>query len=134
MQIARFRLVSLAMAILLASLLEGCSITRDNLIGKYRARFKDGIEDLDLRKDGTYVQVVKLTEGTRVENTGAWKYSEEFGAISLVNPIIVDDIYGKRRPDWQLPQEGLWVIEADRFFTQITLDWSDDLGYVFRRI
>lgn len=109
--------------------------SRSELVGSYKIRYSYGSEELQLRDDGTYVQVVSLDRGGRASNSGKWEYREQEGDLELTAPLLVDDNYGKISSTWMSPKTGLWGLEAEKWPTgSITLYYSPDLDYRFKKM
>ena len=98
-----------------------------DLAGRYTADRSHGFESLELKADGTYVQVFTNSSVART-NIGQWVFQPP--TLTLKNALVFDD--GSNHPvaavltnDWQLKVTRLlniWVFEDRQAqpFTQVT--------------
>jgi hypothetical protein len=130
---------SISLGILFAALLlaaANCRApSRSELVGGYKIRYSYGSEELRLNSDGTYVQVISLDRGgLRASNSGKWEYREKKGELSLIDPLLVDDNFGKVSSTWMSPRAGLWSLAAEKWPTgSVTLYYSPDFDYRFEK-
>ena len=59
----------------------GCSKVTDSsqVIGTYEAHHQNGVETLQLRPDGTYINHFKAVNGTEATNSGKWQFEPYYG-------------------------------------------------------
>lgn len=83
--------------------------------GHYFASRAYGDETLDLRTNGTYLQIF-TSRATARTNSGTWQFLPLMGAVVLTNALIFDDGKGSPAPtvvtnDWTLALTNIaWII------------------------
>lgn len=122
------RMFTVITAVAVASIGLSCNKpTSTNLVGRYKAERSYGLEFLELRTNGTYVQV--FTNSTTLQtNIGTWTLQPP--TLTLKSALIFDD--GLNRPathvvtnDWRLDTKwvfNIWVLGDGHAesFVQIT--------------
>lgn len=74
----------------------GCSVgvnpSASDLVGKWRVSGECGVEELELRADGTYTYSVAFALGGRAANSGSWKVlpmtSRLYGAVVVLQDAL----------------------------------------------
>jgi hypothetical protein len=84
--------------------------------GVYVAKYDSGTQEITLRHDGTYVQVITV-EGvhTPIVNSGTWRYGDQ--EVVMRNCFFLNDGTGGIRPDFEdalgvcvYPVERRWFL------------------------
>ena len=119
------------------ALLFGCSpkVTFDEVVGVYKVRYPYGTEELQLAKDGTYVQSVLIDgETTAKTNKGRWEFWEKESEVVLIDAMIVDDFFGHLKPSYWKIEPGLSIFSAKKSFGKVSLLINPDQGFAFKKI
>ena len=101
--------------------------TPTNIAGRYTAERPHGFETLELKTNGTYVQVFTNSTLART-NVGQWTFQPP--TLTLKSALIFDDGFGRPATpivtnDWQLKVRyliNIWVFEdrQNEPFSQVT--------------
>src|SRR5258708_11843662 len=122
------RTITLIPALVLACAVVSCKkATSANIVGNYTAQRPHGFERLELKTNGTYVQV--FTNSTLVRtNVGQWAFQPP--TLTLKSALMFDDGFGHPATpvvtnDWQLKARfliNIWVFEdrQNEPFSQFT--------------
>ena len=99
----------------------GCTVgvnpSASDLVGKWRVSWSCGVEDLELRADGTYTYSVAFTAGGKAANSGSWKVlpmtSRLHGAVVVLQDavgctFVRDPVKGVARHDRWLRTLFVW--------------------------
>ena len=125
----------LILAAILITGIAGCTpVDDERLVGTYVAEYSYAREELDIKPNGTYVQRI-LIKGKAEELThfGTWAYDRSAGRLALNNALLLDDNFGKLKPDYMTPVRGIWGLSVRSTPAGITLNWNDDLGVRFTK-
>lgn len=117
--------------------LAACSaeLERSDVVGEYQASYAFGVERLDLKADGSYVQSVTLQGQTaKTSHSGAWEYAASRNRVVVHDPLQFADYFGKLNPDYAVPVTGTWNLTAEKTFGDVSLTWNDDLGVKFKKV
>ena len=103
--------------------------TSTNIAGRYTAQRPHGFESLDLRTNGTYVQVFTNSNLART-NAGQWTFQPPI--LTLKRALMFDDGFGRPATpvvtnDWKLNVRylfNIWVFEdrQNEPFSQVTAE------------
>lgn len=112
------------LVVLLAVILfSGCTfrVPESELAGVYIAKYKDGIEQLTLKSDGTYIQEITHSGNDKpIVNSGRWRYqllSNEISArVALTGCLGVGDGFGAIRLDFATNRGGCSFTIERRWF------------------
>jgi hypothetical protein len=120
---------------LLVFVLGGCTApSTESLAGQYEARFDYGTETLWLRSDGTYSQKLTVAAtGEAISHNGRWKYDQSTASLTLSDPLLFDDNFGRLNPQFRTPVSGDWKLDVRGSAHSVSLAWNDDLDIEFRR-
>lgn len=114
----------------------GCSskVNFDEVIGNYKLRYPYGTEELQLNRDGTYIQIVLIDgETTPKINKGRWEFDTEESKVILYDAMIVDDFFGHLGRDYWQIEAGLWDLSARKSFGKVSLGVNPDQGFAFKK-
>jgi len=117
-------------------LFAGCysKVNFDEVVGNYKLRYPYATEELQLNKDGTYIQTVLIDgETTPKTNKGNWEFDKKESEVVLNDALIVDDGFGKLNPHYSKIESGWWVLGARKSFGKISLGVNPDLGFAFKK-
>ena len=110
-------------------------VTSDELAGVYKVRYPYGTEELQLAKDGTYIQSVLIDgESTVKTNKGRWEFKKEESKVILTDAMIVDDFFGHLRPAYWKIEPGLSIFSVKKSFGKLSLLINPDQGFIFKKI
>jgi len=114
----------------------GCSskVSFDEVIGNYKLRYPYATEELQLNKDGTYLQRV-LIDGETIPKTnkGRWEFWAEESEVVLNDAIIIDDGFGKLKAGYWQNEPIAWNLDARKSFGKISLGVNPDWGFAFKK-
>ena len=114
------RLIRLApvLAVLLASCI---TPDEEDIYGTYSANHGSATEQLTLRNDSSYTQIITVSGANdTVTYHGHWYYDSKFGSVRLVNGIFLSGIMsGGLNSQYPTPAEGHIVLGAHQ-----TTPWS----------
>jgi len=76
------------LALISIAILFGCSssptnINRTMLLGKYVANHKKGIDEIELKADGSYRYYFRSKDGREIANSGTWQLEPQKGSSPL---------------------------------------------------
>jgi hypothetical protein len=125
-----------AIVVSVAVLLCGCSVqTVDEVIGRYKLRYSYGTEELQLDKDGTYIQSIFIDgETTAKVNKGRWEFHKKESEVVLIDAMIVDDFFGRLKPEYWKIEPGLSIFHISKAFGKVSISVNRDQGYSFEKI
>ena len=117
--------------------LGACSLKleRGDVIGEYVANYPFGVERLQLKPDGTYMQTVTLkgkTAGTG--HSGTWDYAPTRDLVVVHGPLQFGDPFGKLNPNYEVPMKGTWNLTVSKTFGNVSLTWNEDAGVKFEKL
>jgi hypothetical protein len=108
--------------------LVGCSREVDSaaVLGTYVANHNKGLDEIELRQDGTYVYVCRLDDGKTLRNTDGWTLHYENGQprITFNHFTFCLSEYGAQPAYWDVPVDRTWT-------GTMRLPLDPDLGYYF---
>src|SRR5262249_32895311 len=105
----------------------------DDVVGTYECKYQFGVERLELRKDGTYVQVATLQgRSSPIVNRGSWTI--DGSKLDLEDPVLVDDNFGGLSAKPDEVQRGLWTEHVATGGSSVELAWSPDSDLKFSKI
>lgn len=118
----------------------GCrsEITRTDLPGLYAVKYPYGIEQLNIKADGTYEQLfAKNGESLKIINKGKWEVirgdSWDANLLVLNEPVLIDDAFGSLSKLEQ--RSGVWQLRIRKsFHGEIYFPINDDQGFVFKKV
>jgi len=119
------------------ALLFSCSprVTFDEVVGVYKVRYPYGTEELQLAKNGTYVQSVLIDgETTPKTNKGRWEFDKEESKVILIDAMIVDNFFGHLKPSYWKIEVGLSIFPVKKSFGKVSLLINPDQGFAFKKI
>lgn len=129
---------SFALVAFIVLLLLGFSqqVTFDDVVGLYRARYPFGSEELELARDGTYLQSVLINgQTTPTMNKGHWRFYKEDPNVDLLEPMTVVGDWGRLNPSYRQIVPGLhFGLEVYESSGKVSLPTDPDWGYGFKRI
>jgi hypothetical protein len=128
--------VIIIMALAFSVLFSGCysNVNFDEVVGNYKLRYPYGTEELQLNKDGTYVQTILIdSEKTPKTNKGSWEFDKEESEVVLNDALVVDDGFGKLKPRYWEIESGWWALGARKSFGKVSLAVNPDLGFAFKK-
>jgi len=72
---SRRSLPCMATVLVLLCAMSGCyyPLNEDNLVGHYKGVYAGGVEDLVIRRDGTFSQTFRKAEAVEYSNSGTWE-------------------------------------------------------------
>jgi hypothetical protein len=115
----------------------GCSsqLNPSDVVGAYTLRYPYGVEELVLRRDGTYEQsFVKHGETSAKKNLGRWELREgKQPEIVLRNCMLVDDFFGKPRASSEQFQPGDCILRVEKRFGRVSLPLNEDQGFIYKK-
>ena len=118
-------------------LISGCSskVSFDEVIGNYKLHYPYATEELQLYRDGTYLQTV-LIDGETIPKTnkGRWEFWVKESEVVLNDAMIVDDFFGHLKRDYWKIEPGLWNLSAKKTFGKVSLGVNPDQGFAFKKI
>jgi len=128
----KFFLLS-ALALLIAAC--GNISNQTDLVGRYVCVHSFGIEILDLRKDGTYLQAVLIDRQPRpLANSGRWSFDAPGAALKLDSALLVTDGFGRLESFIDQPRVGTWVVPVESRFGKAVLRPNPDDEAAFHRL
>lgn len=128
--------IIISIALSFVVLIFGCStkVSLDEVVGIYAVRYPYGNESLQLYNDGTYTQVIRIDgESNAKESKGRWEFDKDESKVILSDAIIVDDGFGKLKPNYRKLEPGLWILSAKKSFGKISLSFNPDQGFFFKK-
>lgn len=130
-------LASRCFVIIILLTLLGCSgkpIERSIVIGKYLANHKLGIDQLELKEDGTYTYYFKFPNGKEFTNSNRWEleYLDKVPVITFEEFIFaLPGFESRKSPSLKTP--GFWPAEIQVFGKRTRLCIDEDLGYYYNK-
>lgn len=123
-----------ASVLLFLFIMAGCSkerpLTTEELSGVYTVTYSHGKETLELKRDGTYDQrYTGNVIGQTFANQGRWKIDDKFGAVTLIDAVIVDTGFDKLRTP---PDRGAWSLNIIRG-SPLALSMNPDRALMFEK-
>ena len=114
-----------------AFIIIGCSPTRTEICGKYRADYPAAKEQLVLRSDGTFYQEITLKKnGEKTKSEGTWSYGSDDDVVTFNEHfIVVTDAYGDVSSDFPEPAKGLVGLPAESTLGTVYLGVSKGILY-----
>jgi hypothetical protein len=129
------RLIVVAAITLTSAGAIGCSLDRDDVVGRYIAELPYGTAELVLNGNGSYEELVTVKPGGRVaRHVGRWIYRRQAKQIDLENPLYFDNNFGELSPTFDMPEKGTWTLSARRGAGGVSLGWNPDLDFYFKRV
>jgi len=117
----------IALGICFCVLLSGCSksMDRSDLIGKYTANHRKGLDVTELKENGAYVHTYQPPGGAAVTNSNKWELSRADGASSVT--------FSKFSFGLGIGStvSGFWDVEVERFGNKKRLSIDPDLNYYY---
>jgi hypothetical protein len=108
----------------------GCgNITRDDVLGKYLANHGKGLDEIEIKPDGTYFHACKLHDGSSTENSNQWNlhFEKDKPRITFSNFRFCFPPYSKTPP-------GFWDVDIDRsLMGSLRLDIDSDVHYYYKK-
>jgi len=102
-------------------------VKENDLYGAYIAKYSFGTEKLILKPNGEYIQEVSLKDETKtLIHKGNWWYDVEFNRVSLDNALIVTDISGRLKKDYNVPINHSLRTPVTRILYTIRLATADE--------
>jgi len=121
----------------LLSFIGGCngSTTADEIVGRWTVRYRETTEELVLRKDGTFDQILVGQQGSNLaRRTGKWELrTGKETQVVLHGALPVDESTGKIDRDLSRIENGLSFFPVSRKFGRIKLIVNEDLNLSFRK-
>lgn len=109
--------------------LTSCSkpIERADLIGKYTANHKKGLDVLDIKDDGTYIHTYQPAVGEAVTNSDHWEVAFEKGEPRITfSKFTFGFGVGSK-------VSGFWDVKVERSGNQLRLSIDPDLNYYYEK-
>ena len=108
--------------------------TKQDLYGTYFARYSFGKEILILRPNGEYIQEVSVKGDTKILiHKGQWSYNEEGDILILEKALIIAEMSGGLRKNYQVPSKGIVATGVTRIFHKIMLGTGDEGVYLVKQ-
>ena len=110
----------------------GCTskVDRSMVVGKYYANYKNAVEILELKPDGSYEYYFKSPANFEIRHSNRWEFGYEDGI-----PIITFDQFVFGFPAYGAQIPGFWRVEVERSFwaRNLRLGIEPDVGYYFEK-
>lgn len=104
--------------------------TRDQLIGEYETQVDQGIEGLELKNDGTYVQEFRLARKS-FRHTGKWEI--EHHLFDGTDVVLLDAVISKDDIDTLGKRIGTQNLNVYRHSGRIALALNEAADWYFER-
>src|SRR5882762_3390018 len=122
---------------MLLSFVGGCwgVTTTDEIVGKWTVQYRETTEELVLRKDGTFDQILAGQQGSNLaRRTGKWELRNgKETEVVLHGALPIDETTGKIDGDLSHIENGLSFFPVSRTFGRIKLIVNEDLNLSFRK-
>jgi hypothetical protein len=104
------------------------SIDRDQVVGRYSGNHGKGIDQIELRPDGSYLYACRLSDGKEFSNSDRWTldYANQEARITLDHFTSCLQQHGATPGYWDMPVEKSWS-------GTLRLALNPDLGYYYVR-
>jgi hypothetical protein len=104
-------------------LASGCSkpLTTSEIPGVYKASFPTGLETLELKASGEYIQYFKATQGAESKATGKWEFEPFEG-----EPKVAIHDFSSHFPDSSPDKVSIVLLGVDRSWGKVRLYVSYD--------
>ena len=120
------------LALVTLLILFGCTkpIDQSMVVGKYTANHNYGIDELEIKSDGTYNYYFKSNEGKVLINSNRWEFE-----IRDNEPWITFDKFIFGMPGIGTNKPGFWMVEVKKswFWKSIRLYIDLDRNYYFTK-
>ena len=117
--------------------LAACSprVEHSDIVGVYQLAYPFGVERLQLRADGSYVQSLTLRgQTTSISHSGAWEYAAPRRLVTVHDPLQFGDYFGELNPSYLIPVKGTWNLTVEKTFGDVSLTWKDKLSVKFEKL
>ncbi len=108
--------------------LTGCTHKIDGtaVLGTFVANHNKGLDEIQLRPDGTYICLCRPKYGQELHSTGHWTFRHENGVprITFDNFVFCLSDYGAKPAYWDVEVEQSWA-------GRLRLPLDRDLNYYF---
>jgi len=109
----------------------GCSSTIDknDVVGTYKANYKNATDTLEVYSNKTYKHTYKNQAGVRFENIGVWEFED-----LEKEKIMLSFSKFKFNPDLPENKEGsFWIVEVEKplFSQKMHLSINEDEGQFY---
>lgn len=116
--------------LVLYRLLNPPHLSRNELVGTYRTSNLERSQSLDLKADGTFVQIIHQGQGQIATNKGTWRVyeinssSDNLQVVELQNAVLINGA-----------EKGCWELNVSCTLTGVTsLLIDDDQNQYFYRV
>ena len=124
------------LVICLLPIISGCatSVPREDVPGSYVASYPFGSDELVLNADGTFIQKVSITGEQPMTTRGSWRFDAGDSELSLFGSFVVDDGFGKLRPDWRhITRDAVELLPVERIWFKVNVGSGGEFPYVKRK-
>ena len=114
-------------------ILSGCSSSPKNvdpkiILGKYVANHEKGIDELEIKADGTYKYYFKSNGGREITNSGAWELESKENDTYITFNKFIFGLYG-----YGSKEGGFWIVKLEKKLSgkfQLCIDGDLDYYYI----
>jgi hypothetical protein len=121
----------------LFSFFGGCSggTTADEIVGNWTVRYRETTEELVLRKDGTFDQILADQQDLNLaRRSGKWEFRNgQEAQVVLHGGLAIDETTGKVDHELSRAENGLSIFPVRRRFGKIKLIVNEDLNLSFSK-
>ena len=103
---------------------------KEELTGAYQTKFQKGIEELELRRDSSYVQSF-VTNGTTSQHSGTWKVEDHF--LGGTDVILVGAVVSEDAPPETVEKIGDRTLNVHRRSGKLALALNEVADWYFIR-
>lgn len=100
---------------------------RKDVIGTYIANHGKGLDEIELKQDGTYIYRCELNDGSKVTNTSHWSFYDDHG-----EPRITFDHFQFCLTPYSKTPPGYWDVRVQRSMTgRLELALDSDVNFYY---
>ena len=131
----RLQLRSFIGILTIISLCCGSKVEINEIVGSYIMQYPYGTEELLIEKRGYYMQTFRVKGENNVwTNKGKWEYDEKGSRIILLDAILIDDNFGKMRPQFWNEAKIDWMLGVKKASGTVYLRFNPDFDYTFKKV